>query len=371
MVSKKVEEGYHMNGQRNYQRNYQMNSITVQLAEKKILPDFLIRTGIRKLCRQRLEEIGALDCEKEILQQLKILQSLRRSPIAIEVDKANEQHYELPPVFFESVLGKNLKYSSCFWDSEVQDLDAAEDRALEITMDRAALADGMRILELGCGWGSLSLAMALRFPNAQITGVSNSSMQREFILSRAKNRGLKNLKVITADVNNFEIENEGYDRIVSVEMFEHMRNYQNLLAKISRWLRPDGKLFVHIFCHRSSAYPFEVEGSENWMGRHFFTGGLMPSDPLLLYFQDHFRVEGHWRWNGRHYAKTAEAWLKNLDQRKTDVLPLLNQTYGKALSKIWFQRWRIFFMACAELFQFENGQQWFVSHFLFKKSDLS
>ena len=266
-------------------------------------------------------------------------------PIAPLPEKANEQHYELPPEFFTAVLGPHRKYSSCFWRTETASLAEAEAAALDITCERADLSDGQDILELGCDWGSLSLWMAERFRNSRITAVSNSAPQRRFIEAEAAARGLTNLRVITADMNEFASAANRFDRIVSVEMFEHMRNYERLLERIASWLRPSGKLFVHHFCHRQFAYPFETDGDANWMGRHFFTGGLMPSEHLLRHFNRHLTIVGQWRWDGTHYQRTSEAWLANLDARRRDVLPILEATYGRDSSRRWFHRWRMFFLA--------------------------
>ncbi len=240
---------------------------------------------------------------------------------------------------------------------------------LDITVTRAELADGQSILELGCGWGSLSLWMAERFPNAQILAVSNSRSQKQHIDSQAKLRGLQNLQVVTVDMNVFETDRV-FDRVVSVEMFEHMRNYQSLMENISRWLTPSGKLFVHIFCHRELAYPFACKDDSDWMARNFFTGGIMPSDSLLLYFQENLALEHHWRVSGVHYQRTAEAWLANMDSHRGEILALFRQVYGAGQETRWWAYWRVFYMACAELWGFQNGSEWFVSHYLFKNKTI-
>jgi len=264
------------------------------------------------------------------------------------------------------VLGPRRKYSSCLYPIGVTGIAAAEEAMLAETCRRAGLVDGMEILELGCGWGSLTLWMAEKYPHARITAVSNSAPQREYIESVCREKGFHNVRVVTADMNTFSIDGS-FDRIVSVEMFEHMRNYAELLRRISGWLKPDGRLFVHIFCHRELAYFFETEGEDNWMGRYFFTGGIMPSDHLLFYFNDHLLVEDHWRVNGRHYQQTCEDWLRLQDARREQIMPVLEEIYA-AEAEIWFQRWRVFFMACAELFGYNSGNEWFVGHYLLRKA---
>ncbi|MBM4078008.1 MAG: class I SAM-dependent methyltransferase, partial [Planctomycetes bacterium] len=321
------------------------------------------------LCAQRLRECdrGNAVANERALQMF--VESMRTGPIAPVPEKANEQHYELPAEFFCAVLGPHRKYSSCFWPTETTSLADAELVALDSTCERADLLDGQSVLELGCGWGSLSLWMAERFPNSRITAVSNSAPQRHFIEAEVASRVLSNLRVITADMNQFAADVNSFDRVVSVEMFEHMRNYERLLERIASWLRPDGKLFVHHFCHREFVYPFETDGEENWMGRYFFTGGLMPSEHMLRSFDWHMTVAKHWAWDGTHYQRTSEVWLANLDARRREVLPILEKTYGHAEARRWFYRWRMFFLAVAELFGYANGTEWFVSHSLLKKTE--
>jgi len=336
--------------------------ILLDLAERGWLGDGLVRMGIRRLLRKRLQDIAQPDDDFTQAAKQSFVDAMHNQPIAIETRKANEQHYELPASFFENVLGQQLKYSSAYWRSDTSSLDRAEEEMLELTGQRAALADGLRILELGCGWGSLSLWMARNFPNSRIMSVSNSRPQKAFIDSRIEQLGLNNLEVITSDMNTFETEDR-FDRVVSVEMFEHMRNWPDLLERINQWLKPGGKLFLHFFCHHDTAYAFEAEGDENWMGRHFFTGGIMPSDDLISHLDTSLKIESHWRVDGRHYQKTAEAWLDNMDARRSTILEIMASTYGKKDAKRWLQRWRMFFMSCAELFGYRQGGVWLVSHY--------
>ena len=335
--------------------------------EKGLVPDGVIRAGIRRLCRQRLKDINADDLEQCAQWMETFVSRMDSSPVALVPELANEQHYEVPPAFFREVLGSHAKYSSCHWGEGVETLDQAEQEGLEITCQHAGIVNGMDVLDLGCGWGSLSLWIAQRFPACTVTSVSNSAPQGEHIMSRAQELGLDNIRVITADMNRFQADRQ-FDRIVSVEMFEHMRNYGELFRRISHWLKPSGQLFMHIFCHRSCVYEFLDEGPSDWMGRHFFSGGIMPSDDLPLRFQQHLILLRRHRWNGRHYEKTANAWLAHMDRRRDRIMPILEETYGGENAEQWFGRWRIFFMACAELFGFNNGQEWFVSHYQFKRA---
>ena len=338
----------------------------LDLAERGLLPDWLIRVGIRKLCRQRLRSLSADSADPTGSGQAALLQRLRESPVAIDVDAANAQHYELPPAFFRLCLGPRLKYSACLFEHEDSALADAEEAMLRLYAERADLRDGQRILELGCGWGSVTLWMAERFPGSQITGVSNSANQRKFILDQAGERGLRNVDILTCDVNELEQPASTFDRVISIEMFEHLRNYQTIMRRISSWLVPDGSLFVHIFCHRDSAYPFETEGADNWMGRTFFTGGLMPAFSTLARFQDDLVLQESWPVNGRHYQRTAEAWLANHDREQARIAPVMRECYGDRDAAIWNQRWRMFWMACAETFGYRNGEEWLVGHYLFR-----
>ena len=336
------------------------------LLEKDFIPDLLIRQGIRKLLAQRLQEEnkGSVEATQNHLNAL--IAELKKSAIAINTSDANEQHYEVPTKFYQLVLGKYLKYSSGYWNEGVKDINTSEKDMLELTCLRAELTNGMDVLELGCGWGSLSLFMAEKFPNSNFTSVSNSKTQKEYIDSQISLRQIKNLNIITADMNAFSIDKK-FDRVVSVEMFEHMRNYQLLLEKVASFMKDDAKLFVHIFTHKDYAYKFEVKDESDWMSKYFFTGGIMPSDHLLFYFNHHLKVQNHWRVDGIHYSKTSEAWLENMDNNKTVIMPLFEETYGKENAVKWWVYWRLFFMACAELWGYKKGSEWFVSHYLFEK----
>lgn len=340
-------------------------SLGIDAAERGWIPDRLLRMGIRRLCAARLREASRENAERrrDILSEF--VEEMKSSPIAPVPQTANRQHYELPAEFFAHVLGPHRKYSCGLWQDGAATLAQAEQSALEIACRRAELENHREILELGCGWGSLSLWMAGRFPDSRITAVSNSASQRRFIEDEARQRGYLNLRVVTADMNDFAPA-ATFDRIVSIEMFEHMRNYERLLARIAGWLKPQGRLFVHIFCHRHLCYPYETEGEADWMGRHFFTGGIMPSDDLLHFFQRDLRLIRQWHWCGTHYQRTADAWLANFDARCKSIRVLLTQAYGPRAATTWFHRWRLFIMACAELFGVKRGEEWGVSHYLFE-----
>lgn len=335
------------------------------LVDAGVLPDWLVRRGIRRICALRLREESAGGPEAQRERRRRLLDQLNTSPIAIGTDAANAQHYEVPAEFFEHVLGRHMKYSCGYWPGGVNTLDESEEAMLALTTERARIGDGQRILELGCGWGSLTLYLASRFPGCRITAVSNSSSQKEFIDACARERGLGNVEVVTADMNELD-PGAQYDRIVSVEMFEHMRNYGELLARIARWMRPGALLFVHVFAHKQFAYPYEVRGSEDWMAQYFFTGGMMPSEDLLPSFDGDVRCVERWRLDGTHYQRTAEAWLARMDASRAALQPVLTRAYGPARVRMWRTRWRIFFMACAELWGYRGGSEWIVCHYLFE-----
>jgi cyclopropane-fatty-acyl-phospholipid synthase len=332
----------------------------IGLAEAGLVPDAVVRAGIRRLLRQRLRELAA-GCEAAGEAAHAFREELRASPVALAPELANEQHYEVAPAFFERVLGPRTKYSCALWSEGVRDLAAAEEAMLATTCRRAGVEDGMRVLDLGCGWGALSLWLAERHPRCRVLAVSNSKLQREFVLGRCARLGLGNVEVVTADVNRFEPDRR-FDRVLSVEMFEHVRNHGRLLARIARWLEPDGKLFVHHFAHRARAYPYTTGGEDDWMGRHFFSGGIMPSDDLLLHCQHDLLVERAWRVSGLHYQKTADAWLARQDAQRAALLPILAGVHGAEQAGLWFRRWRLFFLACSELFGFRGGDEWWVTH---------
>ena len=334
-----------------------MNVIT-QWAEQGRLPDRTIRFMIRTLLRARLKKEGHLPFSERLSALYTFRDQLHKEPIAHAVDSANEQHYEVPAALFETFMGPHLKYSSGFWSNDATTLAESEKQMLEITCERAQLQDGQHILELGCGWGSLSIWMARTYPNATITAISNSSTQKAFIDAQH----LPNLTVITADMNTFET-NQQFDRVVSVEMFEHMRNWHHLLKRIHQWLNPDGRLFIHIFVHRELAYLFDGKGGVNWMSEHFFKEGMMPAEALLPICNKHLLTDQIWRVKGTHYAKTLRAWLHKIDQNRTLATTILSRDLGPKEALIQWRRWRIFFMACEELFGFNGGTEWYVAHY--------
>jgi len=329
----------------------------IDLAERAPLPDAALKFGVGALVenarRRLIHQPGDMEAA--------FAAEMARHPIAENTDAANAQHYELPQAFFGLVLGPRRKYSSCLYETERSTLAEAEALALRATCDHADLRDGQSILELGCGWGSLSLWMAETLPNATITSVSNSRSQRDYIESQARLRGLTNLSVITADMNDFSTAAR-FDRVVSVEMFEHMSNWRALLGRVRGWLQPNGKLFIHIFTHRTTPYRFDHTDDADWIGRYFFTGGVMPSHGLIGHFPDLFTLERDWIWNGRHYERTALDWLANFDRHHAEITPILRDVYG-ADAELWRKRWRLFFLATAGLFGARGGSEWAVSHY--------
>ncbi len=346
-------------------------AVAVNWVEQGLVPDRVVRLGIRRLLKARLTELQSGDPAAVAALTQAFVDELRSAPLALLPEKANEQHYEVPAEFFGAVLGAHRKYSSCYWGEPggadgVQTLEQAEAAALAVTCERADLQDGQQVLELGCGWGSLSLWMAERYPSSRITALSNSHSQREYIEAQAAVRGLTNLRVITQDINAFDTD-ERFDRVVSVEMFEHLRNWPRAFAQVATWLRPGGRFFMHVFAHREAPYAFVERDASDWMSRHFFSGGMMPSDDLALHCQDDLLLARRWRWDGTHYQRTSEAWLRRMDEQRDALWPLFEQTYGRADAGVWWMRWRLFFMSVAELFGYDGGRQWWVSHYLFDK----
>jgi cyclopropane-fatty-acyl-phospholipid synthase len=335
------------------------------LLSRDLVPDWAIRLGIRRLLRQRLAEIAHPNPDRRTLE---FADELRTMPVAINTTESKEQHYEVPTPFYQRCLGPRLKYSSCLYENDADTLAQAEERMLALTCARARLADGQDILELGCGWGSLTLWMAEHYPHARITGVSHSRTQREHILAAAAARGLNNVRIITCDMNDFTPSDAGsFDRVVSVEMFEHMKNWPELMARVARALKPGGHFFAHVFVHATTPYHFEVRDETDWMSKYFFTGGMMPSHALFSQFQDDLELVEDWKVNGTHYARTSEHWLQNMDRHRAELMPLFAQTYGAENATKWWVYWRIFYMACAELWNFRGGVEWHVSHYLFRK----
>lgn len=340
-------------------------ALAIRSAERGLLPDGLVRIGIRRLLDARLAELEDGDAAATRRRQAAFRAAMESAELAPLAHKANEQHYELPGEFFAGVLGRHRKYSSAYWGDGAATLEEAEAAALALTCERAELADGQRVLELGCGWGSLSLWMAERYPASRITALSNSASQRLGIEAEARRRGLSNLEVLTQDINAFDTD-QRFDRVVSVEMFEHLRNWPRAFEQVARWLAPGGLFFLHVFTHRGAPYAFEPRDASDWMSAHFFSGGMMPSEDLATECQDALRQRQRWRWDGTHYQRTAEAWLRNMDRQRATLRPVFDGVY-RGEAGIWWQRWRLFFMSVAELFGFEAGQRWAVSHYLFEK----
>ncbi len=332
------------------------------LLEKNLLPDPLLRLGIRRLLAQRIrEEAGRYD-------RAAYIADLKTRALAEQTAAANEQHYEVPTRFYQLCLGRRLKYSGCLYETGAETLDQAEEAMLALYAERAQLADGQQILELGCGWGSLCLYNAEKFPRARITAISNSRTQKEFIDGEAQRRGLTNLTIVTCDINAFDTAPAQFDRVVSIEMFEHLKNYQRLFTQIARWLKPGGLLFTHIFTHARFSYHFVARDETDWMARYFFTGGQMPAHDLLPQFQDDLKLVADWKVNGTHYRRTAEHWLRNMDAHRAEILPLFAATYGAAQATKWWTYWRVFYLACAELWGYRRGEEWLVSHYLFRRA---
>jgi cyclopropane-fatty-acyl-phospholipid synthase len=334
-------------------------ALAISAVERTPIPDVLTRGGVALLVGRAREALG-----KDAASNAAFAADMARYPIATDTADANAQHYEVPTEFFRLCLGPRLKYSSCLYDAGANDLAAAEVMALTETCAHADLRDGQRVLELGCGWGSLSLWMADRYPASTITSVSNSATQRASIEAAAAERGLTNLTVITADMNDFETESR-FDRMVSVEMFEHMSNWRALLARVKGWLEPDGRAFLHVFSHRDHAYRFDADDPDDWIAKYFFTGGIMPSHDLIRAFPDLFEVEADWRWSGAHYQRTANDWLANFDRHRDEIDRILRPVYG-ADTEVWKRRWRLFFLATAGLFGDRGGETWGVSHYRLK-----
>ena len=331
------------------------------LAERGLVADSLTRAGIRMLVRGRLRSLE----RDEPLDE----GTLRTGPIAPAPAEANEQHYEVPAAFFELVLGPWRKYSSGYWPAGDTTFEESEVAMLDLSAGRAGISEGLDVLDLGCGWGSFSLYAAQRFPSSRFTAVSHSSSQRAFIEAEASRLGVDNLEVVTRDVNDLEFDRGVFDRVVSIEMFEHMSNYELLMRRVAGWIRPGGSLFLHVFCHRERPYRFETEGAGNWMAREFFTGGMMPSRDLLPRFAGPLELESDWYIDGTHYGRTSEAWLSRLDANRPEIRRIFASTYGEEAADRWVERWRLFFLACAETFAYDDGSEWGVAHHLFRKAE--
>lgn len=336
-----------------------------KLLDHNLIPDPLLRSGIRERLANKLrtEMRGGVKIREDRLHAF--VQQLKAGPIAIHTDAANQQHYEVPAEFFRKVLGARMKYSSGFWPAGVNSLDAAEEAMLALYTQRAGIEDGQEILDLGCGWGSLALYLAEKYPQCRVVGLSNAAGQKQYIESEISRRHVSNLTILTANVSEIDLRQK-FDRVLSIEMFEHMRNYGTLFRKITGWMKADALLFIHIFSHKNLSYPYATEDKKNWLAQYFFTGGIMPSQDLLLFFQQDVRLQNRWRVNGKHYQKTCEAWLQNMDGRKAEIMGIFRNVYREKALR-WWVYWRIFFMSCAELFGYRDGEEWFVSHYLFEK----
>lgn len=353
-------------GKRVYARDKKSNIVLYDLLATGVVPEAVIRVGIKEMLRHKLRDFKTADPDLLRQRTRKFAEELKSYPIAIETDSANTQHYEVPPEFFELILGPHMKYSCCLYEHG-DDLKSAEARMLELTCLRAELQDGQRILDLGCGWGSFTIYAATRFPKSKITAVSNSHSQREFIERRAELHKLTNIQVLTEDVNHLQLSAGSFDRVVSVEMFEHAKNYELLLENISTWLNDDGKLFVHIFSHIAHQYHFG-KNDDDWLARYFFAGGTMPSHSLLFQFDKHMKVSQSWQMDGSHYQKTAEAWLEKMSSNRNKLMKIIASTYGVGQEKRWWVYWRLFFLACSELWGYAGGNEWIVSHYRFEKA---
>lgn len=354
-------------------KDYQ-NKLTqffIELMEAGYLPDSLIRWGIKKLLKVRIKELNneiKKSSYNEYLQSY--ISTISKSELAVHTRAANHQHYEVPTEFYDYCLGDHKKYSCCYWENDTDTLEDAEARALEVSIERAEIKDGMSILELGCGWGSMSLELAKRFPSSKITVVSNSKTQKKYIDQKAKENNFNNLEVLTLDlgkIENYHFSGSKFDRVISIEMMEHIRNYSTFMKNVSLVMNPNALFFVHIFTHKTTPYFFENEGEDNWMGKYFFTGGQMPSANLVTHFSGDLTLNNQWTWSGKHYEKTSNAWLEKMDLNRQKILTHFQKVYGISEAQIWFQRWRVFYMSCAELFGYDDGNEWFVSHYLFKK----
>lgn len=339
-------------------------SWAIDLAERRVLPDPVVRLGMRRLLGERLRQERRKESHIDGPSAKAFAEEMRSEPVAVATVDANQQHYELPSEFFAAVLGPYLKYSSCIWSDDTRDLADAEENMLKLTCQRSRIEDGMEVLDLGCGWGSFSAWVLRHFPRCRVLAVSNSSTQAEFIRARYQSEAVDRLEVVTADMNDFATDRK-FDRVVSVEMFEHMRNWARLFERVAGWLRPGGVFFQHVFCHQRYAYLYSDEGAGDWMARHFFTGGIMPSQDLPKQYDDHLEVIDQWRVSGLHYSRTLEAWLAEMDRNRERLLPVFGRTYGED-SERWFARWRMFFMACSELFRYRGGDEWFVAHTLMR-----